>query len=155
MLDAQNAVTGADMNNRGKGSLKYFLQQREIVARFVKGDQSTSQKKGNASENLWANVLPCGPAPEANLSAQKNHVLMEDSKALSYDTGKVQLVPGSSSSPPEPDKTSGIQIVENPSDSVYRKTSSVSVKKQETLGHYAGTWRKTSLVLLSTARDAS
>ena len=52
MLDAQNAVTGADMNNRGKGSLKYFLQQREIVARFVKGDQSTSQKKGNASENL-------------------------------------------------------------------------------------------------------
>ncbi|KAL6348318.1 hypothetical protein AAG906_005617 [Vitis piasezkii] len=81
------------MNNRGKGSLKYFLQQREIVARFVK----------------------------ANLSAQKNHVLMEDSKALSDDTGKVQLVPGSSSSPPEPDKTSGIQIVENPSDSVYRK----------------------------------
>ncbi|RVW35452.1 putative ribonuclease H protein [Vitis vinifera] len=32
-------------NNRGKGSLKYLLQQREIVARFVKGDQSTSQKK--------------------------------------------------------------------------------------------------------------
>lgn len=42
--------------------------------------------------------------------------------ALSDDAGKVQLVPGSSSSPPEPDKTSGIQIVENPSDSVYRKT---------------------------------
>ena len=66
--------------------------------------------------------LPCGPAPEANLSAQKNHVLMEDSMALSDDAGKVQLVPGSSSSPPELDKTSGIQIVENPSDSVYRKT---------------------------------
>lgn len=45
ILDAQNAFTGADMNNRGKGSLKYLLQQREIVARFVKGDQSTSQKK--------------------------------------------------------------------------------------------------------------
>ena len=42
--------------------------------------------------------------------------------ALSDDAGKVQLVPGSSSSPPELDKTSGIQIVENPSDSVYRKT---------------------------------
>ena len=39
-------------NNRGKGSLKYLLQQREIVARFVKGDQSTSQKKAKGRYKL-------------------------------------------------------------------------------------------------------
>ncbi|RVX06535.1 hypothetical protein CK203_023615 [Vitis vinifera] len=54
--------------------------------------------------------LPCGPAPEANLSAQKNHVLMEDSMALSDDAGKVQLVPGSSSSPPSPTKPRGFKL---------------------------------------------
>ncbi|XP_059592778.1 ISWI chromatin-remodeling complex ATPase CHR11 isoform X2 [Vitis vinifera] len=32
-------------NNRGKGRLKYLLQQTEIFAHFAKGDQSTSQKK--------------------------------------------------------------------------------------------------------------
>lgn len=32
-------------NNRGKGRLKYLLQQTEIFAHFAKGDQSSSQKK--------------------------------------------------------------------------------------------------------------
>ncbi|XP_022138477.1 ISWI chromatin-remodeling complex ATPase CHR11 isoform X1 [Momordica charantia] len=45
MLDAQNAAIDADMNNKGKGRLKYLLQQTEIFAHFAKGDQSSSQKK--------------------------------------------------------------------------------------------------------------
>ncbi|KAF8401535.1 hypothetical protein HHK36_012477 [Tetracentron sinense] len=45
ILDAQNAAIDADMNNKGKGRLKYLLQQTEIFAHFAKGDQSTSQKK--------------------------------------------------------------------------------------------------------------
>lgn len=32
-------------NNKGKGRLKYLLQQTEIFAHFAKGDQSSSQKK--------------------------------------------------------------------------------------------------------------
>ncbi|CAJ1941076.1 unnamed protein product [Sphenostylis stenocarpa] len=44
ILDAQNATIDADMNNRGKGRLKYLLQQTELFAHFAKGDQS-SQKK--------------------------------------------------------------------------------------------------------------
>lgn len=45
ILDAQNAAIEADMNNKGKGRLKYLLQQTELFAHFAKGDQSTSQKK--------------------------------------------------------------------------------------------------------------
>ncbi|KAI4345461.1 hypothetical protein L6164_012585 [Bauhinia variegata] len=45
ILDQQNAAIDADMNNRGKGRLKYLLQQTEIFAHFAKGDQSSSQKK--------------------------------------------------------------------------------------------------------------
>ncbi|XP_010546921.1 PREDICTED: ISWI chromatin-remodeling complex ATPase CHR11 isoform X3 [Tarenaya hassleriana] len=45
MLDAQNAAIDADMNNKGKGRLKYLLQQTELFAHFAKGDQSSSQKK--------------------------------------------------------------------------------------------------------------
>ncbi|KAE9594614.1 hypothetical protein Lal_00037471 [Lupinus albus] len=45
ILDAQNASIDADMNNRGKGRLKYLLQQTELFAHFAKGDQSSSQKK--------------------------------------------------------------------------------------------------------------
>ncbi|KAK7387869.1 hypothetical protein VNO78_22665 [Psophocarpus tetragonolobus] len=44
ILDAQNATIDADMNNKGKGRLKYLLQQTELFAHFAKGDQS-SQKK--------------------------------------------------------------------------------------------------------------
>ncbi|XP_043719944.1 ISWI chromatin-remodeling complex ATPase CHR11 isoform X2 [Telopea speciosissima] len=44
ILDAQNASIDADMNNKGKGRLKYLLQQTEIFAHFAKG-QSTPQKK--------------------------------------------------------------------------------------------------------------
>ncbi|KAL1347364.1 hypothetical protein HN51_023459 [Arachis hypogaea] len=44
ILDAQNAAIDADMNNRGKGRLKYLLQQTELFAHFAKGDQSSSQK---------------------------------------------------------------------------------------------------------------
>ncbi|KAL2464027.1 chromatin remodeling factor17 [Forsythia ovata] len=49
ILDAQNAAIDADMNNKGKGRLKYLLQQTELFAHFAKGDQSTSQKKAKGS----------------------------------------------------------------------------------------------------------
>ncbi|KAK8684504.1 hypothetical protein V6N13_040528 [Hibiscus sabdariffa] len=45
ILDAQNAAIDADMNNKGKGRLKYLLQQTELFAHFSKSDQSSSQKK--------------------------------------------------------------------------------------------------------------
>ncbi|CAA3020989.1 ISWI chromatin-remodeling complex ATPase CHR11-like isoform X3 [Olea europaea var. sylvestris] len=45
ILDAQNAAIDADMNNKGKGRLKYLLQQTELFAHFAKGDLSESQKK--------------------------------------------------------------------------------------------------------------
>ncbi|KAK4782747.1 hypothetical protein SAY86_007121 [Trapa natans] len=45
ILDAQNAKIDADMNNRGKGRLKYLLEQTEIFAHFAKGNQAASQKK--------------------------------------------------------------------------------------------------------------
>ncbi|TKY72001.1 putative chromatin-remodeling complex ATPase chain [Spatholobus suberectus] len=45
ILDEQNAAIDADMNNRGKGRLKYLLQQTELFSHFAKGDQSSSQKK--------------------------------------------------------------------------------------------------------------
>ncbi|PIA44562.1 hypothetical protein AQUCO_01700274v1 [Aquilegia coerulea] len=45
ILDKQNAAIDADMKNRGKGRLKYLLQQTEVFAHFAKGNQSASQKK--------------------------------------------------------------------------------------------------------------
>ncbi|KAK8982728.1 hypothetical protein V6N11_046640 [Hibiscus sabdariffa] len=45
LLDAQNASIDADMDNKGKGRLKYLLQQTELFAHFSKSDQSSSQKK--------------------------------------------------------------------------------------------------------------
>ncbi|KAL9671376.1 hypothetical protein QQ045_008944 [Rhodiola kirilowii] len=45
ILDQQNAAINADMNNKGKGRLKYLLQQTEIFAHFAKADQSGTQKK--------------------------------------------------------------------------------------------------------------
>ncbi|GMI72169.1 chromatin-remodeling protein 11 [Hibiscus trionum] len=45
LLDAQNASIDADMNNKGKGRLKYLLQQTELFAHFSKSEQSSSQKK--------------------------------------------------------------------------------------------------------------
>ncbi|KAJ6897938.1 ISWI chromatin-remodeling complex ATPase CHR11 isoform X2 [Populus alba x Populus x berolinensis] len=45
ILDQQNAAIDADMNNKGKGRLKYLLQQTELFAHFAKHDQSSSQKK--------------------------------------------------------------------------------------------------------------
>ncbi|KAL2530390.1 chromatin remodeling factor17 [Forsythia ovata] len=45
ILDTQNAAIDADMNNKGKGRLKYLLQQTELFAHFAKGDLSESQKK--------------------------------------------------------------------------------------------------------------
>ncbi|WOH15939.1 hypothetical protein DCAR_0935487 [Daucus carota subsp. sativus] len=44
LLDAQNAAIDADMNNKGKGRLKYLLQQTEIFAHFAKSDQSSHKK---------------------------------------------------------------------------------------------------------------
>jgi SWI/SNF-related matrix-associated actin-dependent regulator of chromatin subfamily A member 5 len=45
MLESQNASIDADMNNKGKGRLKYLLQQTELFAHFAKSDGSSSQKK--------------------------------------------------------------------------------------------------------------
>ncbi|XP_019437519.1 PREDICTED: ISWI chromatin-remodeling complex ATPase CHR11-like isoform X1 [Lupinus angustifolius] len=45
LLDAQNAAIDSDMNNKGKGRLKYLLQQTELFAHFAKCDSSSSQKK--------------------------------------------------------------------------------------------------------------
>ncbi|GAU11111.1 hypothetical protein TSUD_197350 [Trifolium subterraneum] len=45
ILDAQNATIDASMNTKGKGRLKYLLQQTELFAHFAKSDQSSSQKK--------------------------------------------------------------------------------------------------------------
>ncbi|TYG78505.1 hypothetical protein ES288_D02G064200v1 [Gossypium darwinii] len=45
ILDTQNAAIDADMNNKGKGRLKYLLQQTELFSHFAKGDPNSSQKK--------------------------------------------------------------------------------------------------------------
>ncbi|KAG8052333.1 hypothetical protein GUJ93_ZPchr0001g32143 [Zizania palustris] len=44
ILDTQNAAVDADMNSKGKGRLKYLLQQTEIFAHFAKGNQSNEKK---------------------------------------------------------------------------------------------------------------
>ncbi|KQK04320.1 hypothetical protein BRADI_2g12950v3 [Brachypodium distachyon] len=44
ILETQNAAIDADMNNKGKGRLKYLLQQTEIFAHFAKGSQSKEKK---------------------------------------------------------------------------------------------------------------
>ncbi|KAL5228433.1 hypothetical protein ABZP36_016698 [Zizania latifolia] len=44
ILDTQNAAVDADMNSKGKGRLKYLLQQTEIFAHFAKGNQSKEKK---------------------------------------------------------------------------------------------------------------
>ncbi|CAN1238801.1 ISWI chromatin-remodeling complex ATPase CHR17 [Linum grandiflorum] len=44
ILDAQNASIEADMNNKGKGRLKYLLQQTELFAHFAKPDPSANPK---------------------------------------------------------------------------------------------------------------
>lgn len=49
ILDQQNASVEADMNNKGKGRLKFLLQQTELFAHFAKSDQSASQKKVKGS----------------------------------------------------------------------------------------------------------
>ncbi|TYH27285.1 hypothetical protein E1A91_A02G054200v1 [Gossypium mustelinum] len=45
ILDTQNAAIDADMNNKGRGRLKYLLQQTELFSHFAKGDPNSSQKK--------------------------------------------------------------------------------------------------------------
>ncbi|KAM3407310.1 hypothetical protein ACQJBY_001005 [Aegilops geniculata] len=44
ILDSQNASIDADMNKKGKGRLKYLLQQTEIFAHFAKGNQAAEKK---------------------------------------------------------------------------------------------------------------
>ncbi|CAJ1962240.1 unnamed protein product [Sphenostylis stenocarpa] len=51
ILDAQNAAIDADMNNRGKGRLKYLLQQTELFAHFAKGDQTSPQKSRGSMDS--------------------------------------------------------------------------------------------------------
>ncbi|KAL9320959.1 hypothetical protein ACSQ67_012798 [Phaseolus vulgaris] len=59
ILDEQNAAIDADMaslNNRGKGRLKYLLQQTELFAHFAKGDQTSSQKsRGRYASRIHVN----------------------------------------------------------------------------------------------------
>ncbi|CAI9284788.1 ISWI chromatin-remodeling complex ATPase CHR11 isoform X2 [Lactuca sativa] len=50
ILDQQNATIEADMNSKGKGRLKFLLQQTELFAHFAKSDASASQKKGKGKE---------------------------------------------------------------------------------------------------------
>ncbi|CAN1164462.1 ISWI chromatin-remodeling complex ATPase CHR17 [Linum perenne] len=51
ILDAQNASIEADTNNRGKGRVKYLLQQIELFAHFAKPDPSANSKgKGRSME---------------------------------------------------------------------------------------------------------
>ncbi|XP_058758565.1 ISWI chromatin-remodeling complex ATPase CHR11-like [Vicia villosa] len=45
ILDAQNASIDASMNTKGKGRLKYLLQQTELFAHFAKSEEASSQKK--------------------------------------------------------------------------------------------------------------
>ncbi|XP_039114960.1 probable chromatin-remodeling complex ATPase chain [Dioscorea cayenensis subsp. rotundata] len=45
ILVAQNSAIDADMNKKGKGRLKYILQQAEIFAHFASGSQTASGKK--------------------------------------------------------------------------------------------------------------
>ncbi|XP_020108881.1 ISWI chromatin-remodeling complex ATPase CHR11-like isoform X2 [Ananas comosus] len=45
ILAAQNAAIDEAMNNKGKGPLKYLLQQTEIFAHFAKGSQFASERK--------------------------------------------------------------------------------------------------------------
>lgn len=42
--------------NKGKGRLKYLLQQTELFAHFAKGDQSSSQKKTKGKYELLHSV---------------------------------------------------------------------------------------------------
>ncbi|ONM32116.1 ISWI chromatin-remodeling complex ATPase CHR11 [Zea mays] len=52
ILDTQNAAIDADMNNKGKGRLKYLLQQTEIFAHFAKGSQSNEKKPRGRIESI-------------------------------------------------------------------------------------------------------
>ncbi|XP_048561702.1 probable chromatin-remodeling complex ATPase chain isoform X2 [Triticum urartu] len=44
ILQTQNAAIDADMNKKGKGRLKYLLQQTEIFAHFAEGSQTKEKK---------------------------------------------------------------------------------------------------------------
>uniref|UniRef100_A0A453DY86 Chromatin-remodeling complex ATPase n=1 Tax=Aegilops tauschii subsp. strangulata TaxID=200361 RepID=A0A453DY86_AEGTS len=44
ILQTQNAAINADMNKKGKGRLKYLLQQTEIFAHFAEGSQTKEKK---------------------------------------------------------------------------------------------------------------
>lgn len=46
-------------NNRGKGRLKYLLQQTELFAHFAKGDQTPSQKKSKGRCGLFFKIPGC------------------------------------------------------------------------------------------------
>ncbi|KAM3346680.1 hypothetical protein ACQJBY_020948 [Aegilops geniculata] len=44
ILQTQNAAIDADMNKKGKGRLKYLLQQTEVFAHFAEGSQTKEKK---------------------------------------------------------------------------------------------------------------
>ncbi|KAA8527483.1 hypothetical protein F0562_034802 [Nyssa sinensis] len=82
ILDAQNAAIDADMNNKGKGRLKYLLQQTEIFAHFAKGDHSASQKKSKGRGRH---------ASKMTEEEEDEECLKEEEDALS-GTGNTRLV---------------------------------------------------------------
>ncbi|KAJ0963388.1 hypothetical protein J5N97_028510 [Dioscorea zingiberensis] len=45
ILNVQNAAIDANMNKKGKGRLKYLLQQTEMLAHFARGNQDALEKK--------------------------------------------------------------------------------------------------------------
>lgn len=65
--------------------------------------------------------LSCGFASEVDLSAQDNRT-RENSEPFSGDARQIQSVPGSASSLPDSDKSVGVEVAANLSDSVYWKT---------------------------------
>ncbi|KAK3169132.1 hypothetical protein Dsin_000019 [Dipteronia sinensis] len=67
ILDEQNAAIDAYMNNRGKGRLKYLLQQTELFAHFSKRDQSASQMRVKGRFSLYLQLSGRPPLGNTHL----------------------------------------------------------------------------------------
>ncbi|MQL79987.1 hypothetical protein Taro_012432 [Colocasia esculenta] len=90
ILDAQNAAIDADMNNKGKGRLKYLLQQTEIFAHFAKGAQSASDKK---PKGRWVSYDCRGRhASKVTEEEEDEEYLKEEEESLAGAGGGTRLV---------------------------------------------------------------
>ncbi|KAJ6980968.1 hypothetical protein NC653_024372 [Populus alba x Populus x berolinensis] len=94
ILDQQNAAIDADMNNKGKGRLKYLLQQTELFAHFAKHDQSSSQKKAKGRGRHASKVTEeeedeeCLKEEEDGLSGNTRLVTQPSSNEMIHINGK-------------------------------------------------------------------